>query len=449
MERLIIEGDTNDMQPNIEQPGRTLRTMNESVSWLFRRVGYLSSALLLLLPRPGASVPASPTGHQPDARTTLESHFEAWRSLMQRRDSLGEDGFHAAVGALLGEAFALDAVAAEVLAGPWAKLTTYERSTFIAALRSSLANKILTHLGEDEQQSLPTLSFQSVDGTDKAATLLYSLGGHTEGRPFTIHMRKSSGVWRITDVEFGGTGMLSHYRDYCNRVLSEYSFPYLVAEVGDDPAVILEDFEASPVGKLPVGWSWKGKDDKKRKPYRVREEDGNKYLEATDEGESVIIGKDVKWNLHKYPYVSFRWRAHKLPLGADERFDDKIDSGAGIYFLYREILGLIPESVKYVWSSTLPVGSAMQRSGVGKPWMIVAESGEEHLGVWRTYVFNLYEAYQKTFGGSPPNRPIGIGILSDGNTVKSQAFADYDDIRALRSADPGVDSGVHEILKAN
>ncbi|MFQ5690047.1 MAG: DUF3047 domain-containing protein [Gemmatimonadota bacterium] len=232
-------------------------------------------------------------------------------------------------------------------------------------------------------------------------------------------------------------------------VLVSFSTPFLMNSFHQAPFVVLEDFESSPVGKLPVGWSWRSQDEHKKKPYRVREENSNKYLEATDDGESVILGKDVSWNLREYPYVSFRWRVHELPEGGDERFDDKVDSAAGVYFVYRKVFGKIPRSVKYVWSTTLPVGSAVRRAGVGKPWMIVADSGTEHLGEWRTHVFNLREAYERTFGGRPPNKPIGIGILSDANSTHSHAYADYDDIRVLRTADPGVTSGVERILKAD
>jgi hypothetical protein len=109
--------------------------------------------------------------------------------------------------------------------------------------------------------------------------------------------------------------------------------------------------------------------------------------------------------------------------------------------------GLVPESIKYVWSSTLPVGSAMRRSGIGRPWMVVAESGEDELGKWNTYVFNLYEAYKATFGGDPPEVTAGIGILSDANSTKSKAYADYDDILALKHADV-VSSEISQILDA-
>ena len=68
------------------------------------------------------------------------------------------------------------------------------------------------------------------------------------------------------------------------------------------------------------------------------------------------------------------------------------------------------------------------------------------MGEWRTYVFDLRQAYRDTFGGDPPTKPIGIGVLSDANSMKTRAYADYDDIRALRSAPEGVTSGVLEII---
>ena len=170
-------------------------------------------------------------------------------------------------------------------------------------------------------------------------------------------------------------------------------------------------------------------------------------LEATDEGESVILGQEIKWNLNEFPYISFRVRVHQIPEGGDERDNKKVDSAAGIYITYRKkFFGKIPESAKYVWSSTLPVGSAVRREGIGRPWQIVFGLGGDGLGEWRTYVFDLRQAYTDTFGGTAPSKSIGVGVLSDANSLKLKAYADYDDIRALRNAPPGVTSGVTEIL---
>lgn len=209
--------------------------------------------------------------------------------------------------------------------------------------------------------------------------------------------------------------------------------------------LVLEDFEQSVLAGLPDGWVWKQKDNDKYKPYEIRVENDYRYLAAQDHGESVILGKKIKWDLQKYPFISFRWRVHQLPAGGDQRFSNTADSAAAIYIIYYKVLGLLPRTIKYVWSSTQPVGAAFLREGIGRPWVVVAESSEDNLGEWRTYVFNARSAYRETFGKEPPRYAIGLALLSDANATKSRAVADYDDIRALSHADSN--SGIRQILK--
>lgn len=334
-----------------------------------------------------------------------------------------------------------------VLGKKWTRLNKYEQNRFINALTISLQKKIMKEIKKYSPKSIPTLRFISEETKEKFSKLNCLISGINGDKEFTVYMLKSNdGVWRISNLLVGKDSLVRYFYSLCQDLLDKYSLAYLEAELSGRGYVILEDFEGEKVGKLPKDWTWRKRDQDKNKPYKVKEENGNKYLAADDNGESVILGKDVKWNLKKYPYISFRWRARSLPEGADERFGKTVDSAAGIYVVYKKKLGLIPESVKYVWSTTLPVGSTMQRSGIGKPWMIVAESGEERLGEWHTYVFNAYEAYKKTFGGEPPEKAIAIGILSDANSTRSKAYADYDDIRALKYAD--ADSGLKQFLEA-
>ena len=209
----------------------------------------------------------------------------------------------------------------------------------------------------------------------------------------------------------------------------------------------LSDFNDSPVGGLPKAWTWKREDKDKNKPYKIVEEsEGSRYLAADDNGESVILGKQMEWSLEDYPYLKFRWRARALPVGGDERYSVTNDSAAGLYVTYRKKMGMVPISAKFVWSTTLPVGSATRRGGVGRPFNIVVDSGDEHLNEWRTHVVDLVEIYEKTFGGKAPKNAIGIGVLTDANSVGGTAAADYAFIRVLKSAEPTVT--VEEILEA-
>jgi len=221
----------------------------------------------------------------------------------------------------------------------------------------------------------------------------------------------------------------------------------LVTAVWAPPAretLVLEDFEDGPVSGLPPGWKSRGFGEGDRAPYWIEEEDGNRFLRAEDRGENVMLYKEVRWSSREYPYLSFRWRIRAVPEGADERFEETSDSAAGLYLSYRRKLGIVPESVKFVWSGSLAAGSAFRRPGIGMPWTVVAGSGSPD-GSWRTFVFRTEDVYRKCFGKDPGDRPLGIGLLSDANSTRSFAAADYDDIVVYKSPPSAVDE-IQEIL---
>ncbi len=383
----------------------------------------------------------------------IEDAFHRLKDLHGLREARVTEDIRARGDSLVSEAMALH-VAGERIFGPrdWDELGPHRREEFARAMTRYLRNALFAFLARNGGSVRDLQASREPGAEDNGAVVVdfWLIHDHST-EPLTFRMaRRSDGTCGIADVVGAGGSLVGTLSQEVDDLLDEYSFPYMIAEIGDYGYVVLEDFERTPVGQIPVGWGWKDKDDDSHKPYRVRREDANKYLEATDRGESVILGRKVSWNLDRYPLVSFRVRVNRIPEGADERYDDRVDSAAGIYFtVNRKMFGLIPESVKYVWSSTLPVGGAAIRDGIGRPWQVVFGSGTDDLGEWRTYVFDLRQAYRDTFGGDPPSRPLGIGILSDANSMDAEAFADYDDIRALERPPAGirVTSGVEEILR--
>ncbi len=374
--------------------------------------------------------------------------FQQWLAVA-RNASLTEKEKTQQFRALLEQSLDLNRVAQRAIPNHWKKTLPHVRRRFIEALESAILREIQSSAFMRADQQPLRLEFIGKKRVgDANANLEFLLRGKSKKLPLTVFVaRNPNREWKITNIKLGRhTTLALHYYKFCKKLAGDYSVPYLIAELGGQDYVVLEDFEGGEPGKLPPGWKWKSKDNDKHKPYAIAVEDHNHYLAARDEGESVILGKNIKWNIKKYRYISFRWRIHELPPGGDERYGKTVDSAAGLYIVYKKKLGLIPESVKYVHSTTLPAGSAMRRSGVGKPWMVVASSGTDHLGEWRTYVFDAYQAYRDTFGGNPPDKAIGIGILSDANSTHSKAYADYDDIRALKHAD--ADSGVKQKLEA-
>ncbi|KAA3603942.1 MAG: DUF3047 domain-containing protein [Calditrichaeota bacterium] len=215
---------------------------------------------------------------------------------------------------------------------------------------------------------------------------------------------------------------------------------FVLANETTKDSLIIEDFSKGVVGEYPSwlkwrnGWSMKKheEDDGVFKPYIIAEENENKYLKADDTGQSIIIGKEVKWNLKKYPVLTWKWRVRKLPEDADA-WKGKNDSAAGLYITFKRNFFGIPKSIKYIWGSTLPEGTEFRKEKLGKPHVIVVQSGKENVGEWVTVTRNLAEDFEKAWGEKPDNKILAIGFLTDGNSTGTEASADYDELIAYPS----------------
>ncbi len=197
--------------------------------------------------------------------------------------------------------------------------------------------------------------------------------------------------------------------------------------LADEMAV--DNLQNSAVGQFPSGWkTYPFHYGKAQKVYKMAENGEIKFIRAEDsEDISVPIFKDFNWDLNKYPYLKFRWRAQKLPAGASESSPATNDSGCGVYVGFGHTSAL-----KYVWSSTLPVGSYWAKKP-GKFYIIVRESGGGNIGHWREVMVNVPEDYKKYFQSDKKKTPSGIGVMSDGNAVHKPAACDYADFRIATS----------------
>tara|TARA_R100000750_G_C2333617_1_gene91199 strand:+ start:67 stop:366 length:300 start_codon:yes stop_codon:yes gene_type:complete len=88
----------------------------------------------------------------------------------------------------------------------------------------------------------------------------------------------------------------------------------------------------------------------------------------------------------------------------------------------------VPKTIRYTWSSTLPVGTELSKF-YGNQKIIVIGTGNNNQGEWQTFERNIVEDYKRLFGDDPPNKPLALLILSDGNNTKSMVKADYDDFK--------------------
>ncbi len=163
--------------------------------------------------------------------------------------------------------------------------------------------------------------------------------------------------------------------------------------------------------------------------YRVRSVDGGKVLEGYTDGKSASIvlpnGQGYEWSVQRHGKLSWRWRALEMPEGASENDKNRNDTGAAVYVTFgTDWLGR-PQSIKYTYSATLPVGTT---ASYGPLRVIVASSAVNGSNRWKTVTRDIAADYRAVFGGNSPDRPVSVMIWSDSDTTKKKARFYIDDL---------------------
>lgn len=224
------------------------------------------------------------------------------------------------------------------------------------------------------------------------------------------------------------------------------SWAQLTNGQGND--IILENFENDTPGDLPQEWYDRDGNQKlvnhtakftKDYHYWVVEEGDNKFLRYQGSRAKHInfplVNKDKDnvygINIFETPVLSWKVRAHSLPKNANEDDSDLNDSVASVYVVFDfgriALFKKVPKTIRYTWSTTLEEGTETSKL-FGNQNIIVVKSGKEDTGKWITFERNIVEDYRRVFGDDPPETPLAILLLSDGNSTGSFVKADYDDI---------------------
>ena len=208
-------------------------------------------------------------------------------------------------------------------------------------------------------------------------------------------------------------------------------------------SIVLEDFQGD-TGSFPSGWGVRGDEQwpRARKIYRLAS-DSTTYLQAIHHGDRGIratqIIKSVTWDVHRYPILRWRWRAHALPPGGDERDGSGTnDCAASLYVIFhvRDLIFVqLFTAVKYTWSTTVPVGTEVEGRWrghkIGSYRVKVAETGSTNAGKWVTEEVDLWDEHVQLFGDPPRRKCVGIALLTDADATRSLSAADYGPIVVL------------------
>jgi len=154
-------------------------------------------------------------------------------------------------------------------------------------------------------------------------------------------------------------------------------------------------------------------------------DDGRRALQLRTDSESMRIGRAVKVDVKKTPWLSWEWKALDLPERGDVRDPKLNDQAARIMLMFEGMKGIL-----YIWDTVSPVGteSRPDELEIFERVLIVVRSGPSGLGQWMRERRDVNADYRRIFGDAP--RPIKwVGFEAHSNDTRSHSAVLFGSVR--------------------
>jgi len=185
------------------------------------------------------------------------------------------------------------------------------------------------------------------------------------------------------------------------------------------------DFTEVELSKLKIR-KVRGADNKTI--YTVGSNKNGNFLKAVADNAASGLGKEVKIDLNKTPFINITWKIEKDLPGIKENSKKGHDFAARVFAVKKT--GATPLSnraINYVFSSNSEVGFNSPSPYTKKSIDNVLASTKNNLNKWITVKANVKEDFKK-FHDLDVNELDGLAIMSDTDNSKMEAIAYYQNI---------------------
>tara|TARA_B100001057_G_C22641687_1_gene868497 strand:- start:294 stop:944 length:651 start_codon:yes stop_codon:yes gene_type:complete len=162
--------------------------------------------------------------------------------------------------------------------------------------------------------------------------------------------------------------------------------------------------------------------------YTVGSNETGNFLKAEADNAASGLGKEVKIDLNKTPYINITWKIEKDLPGIKENTKKGHDFAARVFVIKKT--GATPLSnraINYVFSSNNEIGFYSPSPYTKKSIDNVLASTKTNLNEWVTVKANVKEDFKK-FHNLDVNQLDGLAIMSDTDNSKMKAIAYYQNI---------------------
>ena len=162
--------------------------------------------------------------------------------------------------------------------------------------------------------------------------------------------------------------------------------------------------------------------------YTIGSNEKGNFLKAIADNAASGLGKEIKIDLNKTPYINITWKIEKDLPGIKENTKKGHDFAARVFAIKKT--GATPLSnraINYVFSSNNQIGFSSPSPYTKKSIDNVLASTKNNINEWVTVKSNVKEDF-KNFHDLNVNELDGLAIMSDTDNSKMKAIAYYQNI---------------------
>ncbi len=209
------------------------------------------------------------------------------------------------------------------------------------------------------------------------------------------------------------------------RLLISFFFVLFIFQPSYTEEIKVFEFTEKELSKLKVR-KVRGADSKT--VYTLGSNENGNFLKAVADNAASGLGKEIKVNLNKTPFINITWKIEKDLIGIKEDTKKGHDFAARVFAVKKT--GATPLSnraINYVFSSNADVGLNWPSPYTKKSIDNVLSTTKENLNQWVTVKANVKEDFKK-FHNLDVNELDGLAIMSDTDNSKKKSVAYYQNI---------------------
>ena len=186
--------------------------------------------------------------------------------------------------------------------------------------------------------------------------------------------------------------------------------------------VVVFDFTAEEYKKLKV------KKVKGKTSWSLGSNKGGNFIKAEAEGKGSGLGKEIRIDLSKTPFINITWKVEKDLSGIKEKSKKGHDYAARVFAIKKTgSTALSNRAINYVFSSNNSVGDHWPSPYTKKSIDYVLSSTKEHLNEWVTVKANVRKHF-KLLHDLDLEELSGLAIMTDTDNSKLKTISYYQNI---------------------